>query len=134
MPISRDMIIVSVTKEKEQDQTPAPGRHLRMACHIPPTMKEKRNVQRPFEMITCIDEGNHRAAWANKDYPSWLFRAERWQALSFVDGKTVYETREVFAGPLAYFVKWFLARSLRRSFEEMAESLKRRSESEAATG
>lgn len=103
-----------------------------MACHIPPTMERRRIVQRPYEMITCIDEGNHRAAWANKDYPSWLFRAERWQALSDVGGKTLYETREVFAGPLAYFVKWLLGRWLRRSFEEMAESLKR--VSEAATG
>ncbi|KLO17714.1 hypothetical protein SCHPADRAFT_820865, partial [Schizopora paradoxa] len=114
------------------DQTPAPGRHLRMACHIPPTMERRLIVQRPFEIITCVDEGNHRVAWANKDYPTWLMRAERWQALSSVEGKTVYETREVFSGPLAYFVKWLLGRWLRRSFEEMADSLKR--VSEAATG
>ena len=52
--------------------------------------------------------------------------------MSVVEGKTVYETREVFGGPLAFFVKWLLGRWLRRSFEEMADSLKR--VSEAATG
>ena len=44
------------------------------------------------------------------------------------EGKTVYETREVFAGIGAYFIKWFLGTNLKKSFGAMAEGLKTYSE------
>lgn len=121
------MAIVTSSKKPETDQSPVVGKHLLMHCHIPPSMEEKKK-QTAFEVVTAVDTENHRVAWQNIDYPSWLMHAERWQALSTVDGKTRYETTEVFTGILAYVVKWYLRESLEKSFAAMADGLKQRSE------
>lgn len=116
------------SKKKLDDQTPAKGKYLLMQTHIPPTMDDSVGAVSAFEQITHIDDQTYRLAWINL-LPSWLVRAERWQALSRTeDGKTLYETREVFAGVGAYLIKWFLFGNLEKSFQAMAESLKVRSE------
>ena len=61
--------------------------------------------------------------------PAWLMTTERWQWLIAVDeGKTKYETIEVFGGFLAYFVKWFVGSGLKLGFQAMSDGLKTRSE------
>jgi len=127
------MTVVNASKIPEADQTPAPGKYLHMRCHIPPTMDDGAGARRgrqqtPLEKITVVDDEHHRVCWVNIDYPQWLLYGERWQALSISDGKTVYETREVFSGALAYFVQWFLGASLRKSFTAMADALQARCE------
>ena len=110
------------------DQTPAKGKYLLMTVHIPPAMDNSVKDQSAFELITYYDDVSHRLAWKNL-LPSWLVRAERWQALSTTEGgKTLYESREVFAGIGAYIIKWFISKNLIKSFEAMADGLKSRCE------
>ena len=62
---------------------------------------------------------------------STIVKAERWQALSTtVDGKTFYESREVFAGFGAYLIKWFISTPLMQSFEAMADAIQTRAEAQ----
>lgn len=140
------MVIVNGAKEPLPDQTAATGKYLLMETYIPPTdideqgkPKEARpsfsglfqpsRKQMPFEVITAVDSEHHRVAWRNIDYPSWLLRAERWQALSSTaSGGTKYETTEVFAGIAAYVVNWSLGDKLRAAFVSMADGLKRHCE------
>ena len=111
-----------------EDQTPAKGKYLLMKVHIPPTMDDSVGFQNAFELITAFDDVNHRLAWKNL-LPQWFIKADRWQDLSTPeDGKTVYESREVFGGIGAYLIKWFIATNLMKSFEAMADAVKTRSE------
>jgi hypothetical protein len=69
--------------------------------------------------------------------PPWLMTTERWQWLTDVedvDGshKTKYETIEVFNGPAAWIVKWFVSPYLKMGFEAMAKDLKQRAEASVA--
>ena len=67
--------------------------------------------------------------------PPWLMTTERWQWLTVVQGedgstKTKYESIEVFNGPAAYIVKFFVAPYLRIAFKAMGEDLKQRAEAQ----
>lgn len=63
-----------------------------------------------------------------KPLRKYIFFADRWQHLvDLGDGKTRYETIEVFGGLLAWFVL-LLRGGLRQGFKAFAEDLKRRSE------
>ena len=109
------MQITTPTKQplpiSSSSSDPGVGKHLLMHTHIPPTFNDANPglgvKQSAFEIITALDHEHHRAAWKNIDYPSWMLRATRWQVLTPIDGRTRYETREVFAGLLAYVVYWF---------------------------
>ncbi|KAI0670244.1 hypothetical protein C8Q78DRAFT_974820 [Trametes maxima] len=121
-------VITDKNQKPLEDQTPTEGKYLLMTVHIPATLDDSTSPQTPFELITHIQPEVHRIAWKNL-LPPWLIRAERWQALSTTDdGKTLYETREVFAGAGAYAIKFFLGKNLVKSFEAMAEGLKKRAE------
>ncbi|KAF8064013.1 hypothetical protein FPV67DRAFT_1420573 [Lyophyllum atratum] len=129
---SRGQTIVDKSKNKLPDQTPAEGQYLLIApVHLPPTMGEPGwfQEQSAFEIITTVDHENHRVAWANIALPKFLLSAERWQTLSVVDGKTKYETREVFGGIIAYLVKFFMYEKLVQGFRAQAEGLKKQAES-----
>lgn len=99
--------------------------------HIPPTFADS-SVWFPssaFEIITHVDNENHRLAWLNLMAPKFILHAERWQALSAVEGgKTKYETVEVFSGILAWVLKLLMEGGLNKGFEAMAEGLKTQSE------
>ena len=102
-----------------------------MKTHIPPTFDAQASAQEPFELITHFSVEERRMAWKSL-MPAWLLRAERWQALSpTADGGTLYESREVFAGPSAWAIRWFLSTNLMKGFEAMAEALKKRAEERA---
>jgi hypothetical protein len=79
-----------------------------------------------------VDNENYRAAWVYDVLPTWLLATERWQILTEVEiaGEKVtrYESREVFSGLLAYFVKWLLQAKLKLAFDAMGTDLKARSE------
>ena len=99
-----------------------------MQVHIPPTLDDSVKTTSSFEIITAFDVGTRRMAWESK-LPEWLVHAERWQALSTTeDGKTYYESREVFGGVGAYFIKTFLGTNLMKSFQAMADAIKARAE------
>lgn len=116
---------------------PKVGQHLLMKVHIPPTMSDTSKYQKTEEIITHVDHEEFRVAWKYATLPKWLLGAERWQCLSSLpspDGgkeMTKYETREVFSGPLAYIVKWFMRKGLEEAFAAMGDALKARSETGA---
>ena len=113
------------------DQTPVEGQYLVMKVHIPPSLDDKVPTIDVFEQISHVQPDLHRVAWVST-LPSWFVKAERWQALSTTeDGKTLYESREVFAGPSAWAIRWFLSTNLMKGFEAMAEALKKRAEERA---
>ncbi|KAI0776749.1 hypothetical protein BD413DRAFT_228293 [Trametes elegans] len=127
-PFVRSQVITDEHKKPLEDQTPAADKYLLMQVHIPPTMDDSVATTAAFEQITAVDAEHYRVAWKNL-LPPWLVRAERWQALSTNEqGKTVYETREVFAGVGAYAIKLLLGKNLNKSFEAMAEGLKAHAE------
>lgn len=132
-PPSRAQTMVSKTDNKPlEDQTAKEGEYLMMSpVHIPPTMDDS-SVWFPsssLEVITVVDHVNHRCSWRYISLPQWLLCANRWQALSAVEGGgTKYESVEVFTGLAAYILKIFLANGLKKGFTAMGESLKRRCE------
>ncbi|KDQ55901.1 hypothetical protein JAAARDRAFT_313538 [Jaapia argillacea MUCL 33604] len=128
-PFVRAQAIVNADKTPCQDPTPAEGKHLLIYANIPPTMDKTPSKPSAFEIITLVDNENYRISWRNIDFPSKLLVANRWQTLSEVEGgKTKYETTEVFNGLAAYYIRWFLAKDLQKSFDAFAEGLKMRSE------
>ena len=114
------------------DQTPAEGQYLLIApVHLPPTMGEPGwfQAQSAFERISAVDHEKYRVAWINIALPKFLMSAERWQAVSVTeDGKTKYETTEVFGGIFAYLVKFFMYEKLVHGFTAQGEGLKKRAE------
>ena len=130
---SRRQTMVSKTNKKPlEDQTPKEGEYLLMSpVHIPPTMDDA-SVWFPsssLEVITTVDHENYRCSWRYISLPHWLLCADRWQALSTVEGGgTKYESIEVFTGLAAYFLKIFLRSGLKKGFTAMGEGLKKRCE------
>ncbi|KAG6857014.1 hypothetical protein H0H87_010686 [Tephrocybe sp. NHM501043] len=130
-PFVRGQTIVDKSGNPLPDQTPAAGQYLLIApVHLPPTMGEPGWFQKQsaFETITSVDHENFRVAWVYSALPKFLLSAERWQALSVVDGKTRYETIEVFGGVVAYLVKFFMYQKLVLGFNAQAEGLKKQAE------
>ena len=111
------------------NQTPAEGKYLLIApVHLPPTMGEPGWFQKQsaFEIISTVDHENYRVAWTNVSFPRFLLNAERWQSLSMDgNGRTRYETIEVFGGILAYILKFWLREKLVIGFNAQADGLKR---------
>ncbi|KAI1789736.1 hypothetical protein LXA43DRAFT_556036 [Ganoderma leucocontextum] len=128
-PFVRSQQITDQTgKTVLEDQTPAKGKYLLMKTHIPPTMDDSVRTQSAFESIIAYDDVTYRMAWTSL-IPQWIVKAERWQALSTTeDGKTFYESREIFAGFGAYLIKWFISTNLMKGFEGMADAVQTWSE------
>lgn len=124
------MVVTNASKKRETDQTMVPGKYLLMEVHIPPS---SRLSQRPLEIITAFDREKYQVSWQNREYPTWMLKAERWQVLSVVAGKTLYESRETFTGSLAYVLRTMMGGSLVKSFEAMADGLKDAAEAKAAS-
>ncbi|KAF9482200.1 hypothetical protein BDN70DRAFT_875291 [Pholiota conissans] len=115
------------------DQTPHENLRLIIAAQIPPlptpvdasTPPNLLHAQLSFENITAVDTAQHRVAWKEIMIPAPLLSAERWQALSVVNGnQTFYEAREVFGGPVGYVVDALFAQGLQAGFDAQAEALK----------
>ena len=122
--IRRSQYITDADKNVLPDQTPAQGDYLLINTHIPPTFDDSALTETAFEQIIHFNRTDGRMAWTSL-LPSWFLMAERWQVLSVTaDNLTYYETREVFAGPGAYAIKWFIADNLQAGFTAMAETLK----------
>jgi Polyketide cyclase / dehydrase and lipid transport len=80
---------------------PSEGAHLIMHARIPPRGLDDndKGLQSSKEVITFLDEKNHRIVWETVGFPKWLLRTERWQEVTVeqIDGITVtkYMTVEV---------------------------------------
>lgn len=80
--------------------------------------------QTSHENITHIQPDLYRAAWKQNWIPELLLSSERWSALSVVDGQTLYESREVYAGPLSLGVFLLYKKGLQESFDAQGVALK----------
>jgi len=127
-PFVRSQLVTDGSGNPLPDQTARPGSYISMETHLPATMEPIRSPQSTRCLVTVIDHDNYRAAWVYDVLPRWLLCTERWQTLSFADGKTKYETREVFGGVLAYIVMFFFQAKLKLSFDAMGVALKERAE------
>ena len=125
----RSQVVTYGSGKPHPDQTAKEGVVLALKTNIPPSMSPPGWFSpSATEIITHLDPDNHRVAWANTA-PKWILAAQRWQSLTAVEGgKTKYETIEVFNGPAAYLVKWFVGHNLKLSTTAMAEDLKKRAE------
>jgi len=131
----RSQVVTDPSFKKLEDQTPSEGKHILMETHVPPSMDGKGSMKTTTKcQITKVDHENHIAEWTPVTYPSWLLSGHRIQTLKEVEGAVIYETREVFSGPLAYVVKFSMPDKLRKSFVAMAEGLKERAEEETWKG
>jgi hypothetical protein len=119
------------------DQTPHENLRLVIEAQIPPlptpvdagTPPNLLHTQYSFENITAVDTARYRVAWNEIMIPAPLLSAERWQALSTVNGnQTYYEAREVFGGPVGYVVDALFAQGLQEGFDAQAGALKARVE------
>ncbi|KAF7326643.1 hypothetical protein MVEN_02601400 [Mycena venus] len=112
----RGQTLVSPTGTALADQTPTADTLMHISpVHLPPTMGEPRFMgsHSTVVRITAMDHEHFRAAWETAGgLPRWALFAERWQMLTVEDGKTRYESVEVFSGILAYVVKLFTGRNL----------------------
>ncbi|KAJ7730363.1 hypothetical protein DFH07DRAFT_969185 [Mycena maculata] len=128
----RGQTVVDESGTALADQTPVAEKKLFISpVHLPPTMGTPRFMQSHSTTvrITTIDHEQHRAAWVTAGgLPRWALYAERWQMLTVENGKTKYESIEVFHGILAYVVQWFTGKNLVLGVRAMAEGLKSRSE------
>ncbi|GJE92890.1 SRPBCC domain-containing protein [Phanerochaete sordida] len=126
----RSQVVVDAHEHALPSQTAELGSHLVLTAHLPPSLEPRLGVLKSTTRlrVTHLDARAHRAAWQNR-MPPWLLRTHRWQWLEpLEDGKTRYETIEVFDGPLAWCVRWFVAGALRKGFRAMADGLKARAE------
>ncbi|KAJ7452133.1 hypothetical protein B0H11DRAFT_2074472 [Mycena galericulata] len=128
----RGQIIVSESGVALADQTPSAGQLTFISpVHLPPTLGTPGSMKSHSTtcIITTIDHENYRAAWVSwNGLPRWMLETERWQMLTVENGKTKYESIEVFRGVLAYVVKLFTGKNLVLGVRAMAEGLKNRSE------
>jgi len=132
---SRSQVVSDASGAPLPEQTLRPGTYLSIRTHIPPSMEKTRFPHSAWCLVTVVDHENYRAAWVYDAMPKWLLNSERWQTLTLVDGKTRYESREVFCGILAYFVMFFFQPKLKLAFDVMAQALKERAEhSQVGTG
>ncbi|KAI0685115.1 hypothetical protein C8T65DRAFT_592810 [Cerioporus squamosus] len=122
------IVVTDRSKKKLEDQTPAKGKYVYEETHMPPTMDDSVSRGSTIEEIICFDDVTYRLAWRGL-WPSWFLKDERWQVLSTTeDGRTLYESREVFGGIGAYLIKWFYHSKLMGCFSAMAETLRTRCE------
>ncbi|KAJ6478609.1 hypothetical protein C8R47DRAFT_638870 [Mycena vitilis] len=128
----RNQTVVSEYGHPLADQTPVAGQEMFIdPVHLPPTMGKPSFMQwhSASVKITAIDHENYRAAWVTGGLmPKWALFAERWQMLTVEDGKTKYESIEVFSGILAHLVKFLQGKNLDLGVKAMADGLKSYSE------
>ncbi|EAU87605.1 hypothetical protein CC1G_09702 [Coprinopsis cinerea okayama7 len=132
-PFVRGQRLVDASGRTSTSQTPSEGQFLDISpVHLPPTMGNPGlfGKNSAFVEITVLDTENYRAAWETAGpVPAWLLHSERWQTLTTLpDGKTRYDTIEVFSGFAAYLVQLFVGSALKKGFQAMADTLKERAE------
>lgn len=130
-PFVRSAIVLSPLNITSHEQYPAVGKNLYMRTQIPPlplpvnehTPDNPSSIQLAYEEITHVDKDQGRLAW--KYIAEALLQAERWQAISDAgDGSVLYESREIFAGPLSGVLEASMGEGLQKSFDAQGAGLK----------
>jgi hypothetical protein len=124
-------IVLSPLNVSLPEQYPAENKRLYLRNQIPPlplpvsasTPDNTLNTQLAYENITHVQPDLLRLAWAY--YADDLLDAERWQAITDLgNGTVLYESREVFRGPLAPTLEALMKEGLQKGFDAQGEGLK----------
>ncbi|KAH8719456.1 hypothetical protein GQ44DRAFT_712405 [Phaeosphaeriaceae sp. PMI808] len=130
-PFVRSALAVDAKNISLERNFPIEGAFLLMSTQIPPlplpvnryTPDNPLHINPAYELINHVQPDLHRLAW--QFIPKEALAAERWQAVSDLGGGVVlYESREVFSGPLAQTLKDLLEEGLQASFEAQGAGLK----------
>ncbi|KAF9264466.1 hypothetical protein L218DRAFT_900239, partial [Marasmius fiardii PR-910] len=130
----KQTIVEPSSRKPLDDQTPKVGAQMLLKpVHIPATFDPSSlwpwQFSSAYVKITYIDNENHRVAWRTTGLPTFLLDAERWQTIRRRDdGKTEYETYEVFRGLAAYLMRLFVVANLKKAVRSMAQELKKKAE------
>jgi hypothetical protein len=133
-PFVRASIMISSDNATLRDQHPREGRQLFLRTQIPAlplpvnrdTPDVEANTQYSYENVTRVQPKEGRLAWkfiADPNHPN--LQSERWSAVSNIGhGKVLYESREVFHGPIAERLKSLLGKTLQDCFTAQGKALK----------
>ncbi|EUC48079.1 hypothetical protein COCMIDRAFT_3039 [Bipolaris oryzae ATCC 44560] len=131
-PFVRYAVVTSPLNITLPEQRPAEGKNLYFRVQIPslPLPVDKDTPDNPLhtqssqELVTAVQRDLGRLAWEFWP-PSVMLSAERWQAITdYGNGTVLYESREVFNGPLAYVIKTTMGDALQASFVGQGEGIK----------
>jgi hypothetical protein len=130
-PFVRASIMISSDNTTLCDQYPVEGCKLFLRTQIPalpmPVNRDTQdvgaNTQYSYENVTHVQPKEGRLAWKFIADPN--LQSERWSAVSNIGrGKVLYESREVFHGPIAERLKSLLGETLQDCFEAQGKALK----------
>ncbi|KAJ4286084.1 hypothetical protein N0V90_013433 [Kalmusia sp. IMI 367209] len=130
-PFVRSSIVVSPANITLPNQRPVENTQLILRVQIPPlplpvneyTPDDPLNTQVSYENVTHVQPELGRLAWAF--YFKEILDAERWQALSDLGGgRVLYESCEVYRGPLAELLRTTSGEGLQKAFDAQAQGLK----------
>jgi hypothetical protein len=130
-PFVRSSVVVDAANVSLPTQRPIENTQLILRVQLPalplPVNENSQdnllNTQISYENVTHVQPELGRLAW--EYYPNPLMAAERWQALSVNEnGQVLYESREVFSGPLAGVTQALYQEKLQTSFDAQAKGLK----------
>lgn len=130
-PFVRASIMTSSDNATLGDQYPKEGRQLFLRTQIPalplPVNKDtpdvEANTQYSYDNVTHVQPKEGRLAWEFIADPN--LQSERWSAVSNIGrGKVLYESREVFDGPLAEHLQSLLGKTLQDCFDAQGKALK----------
>ncbi|KAH8103362.1 hypothetical protein BXZ70DRAFT_1005787 [Cristinia sonorae] len=132
-PFVRKQVVTDKANNVLDNQTAVEGAMLNMTTNIPPSMSPSASARETRVTISHVDHDKHTVSWVFDSMPSFLLRSVRWQSVTATeDGKSRYESIEVFSGSLVSIMKIFIGSDLKKAFDGMAEGLKKRSEQRQA--
>ncbi|KAF2738475.1 hypothetical protein EJ04DRAFT_53259 [Polyplosphaeria fusca] len=141
-PYTRSAIMVTLDNMTLTNQRPVEDARLILRVQSPPlplpvdskTPDNILNTQIAFENITHVQPELGRVAWKYVASEEFL-DAERWQAVSDLgNGSVLYESREVFSGLAAEFLKETNQVNLQKGFDGQAQGLKLYLEEKRSSG
>lgn len=100
--------------------------HVDMAGRGRSTIVKMRLLMTSLDDLEDSPRGGHKVVWLGKGYPDWALRSERVHEIyrGEAEGETVYDVYETFSGPLAWFVKLFVGKTLVERFGQWNRELK----------
>ena len=100
--------------------------HVDMAGRGRSTIVKMKLLQTSLDNLEDPERSGYKAVWLGKGYPDWALRSERVHLIykAARSDKTTYEVYETFSGPLAWFVKIFVGKTLVKRFGQWNSELK----------
>ena len=100
--------------------------HVDMAGRGNSTLVKMRLLMTSLNELDEPARQGFKVVWLGKGYPDWALRSERVHEIyeETEGGGTIYDVYETFSGPLAFFVRFFVGKTLVRRFGQWNEELR----------